>query len=479
MPQNYITLARKTINMKKIYFSYILVIVSNLPIFAYAGGFQTLYDQRMLMDWKSKVEYALPYNLNEKIIGELRGEEPKMVQRVQLVLNKTEQWNEPFSCYVKYSLEPNGSISHIHISLTTLRFWQDICLAHAWLVTNNYSLETIGAYMSMMKYRVTEDGDNPKGQYTPPLEALKIPSNAFDSPGVTDLYDKLFNSSIMFIMAHEIGHIRYRHKHAERRKTETKAQYQKRKYEKSRKDETEADEFALELMRRIKMPPMGMLYFFSTYAHFVKTRSDFRNEKEYYEYLMNQTHPLEGNRIIALGEGMKLRAKDFAQIQDNPTLFLKVFEDIGSKIIEIGKNLNSPSIQIAMTLQGKSTKLQALAPRSSEQSAVKAYGVPSQNPNYVFNGIYSGNITDKSGSAEVNLVLFQNDKSVRGIFTQGIGVAYIDGCVKGDLFEFDWEWYNYKGKGIFKNTNKGERLTGKWGTNGSKTNRGKWNISRK
>jgi hypothetical protein len=451
--------------MKKIYCICMLTIIVNIPVLAFAGGFETLYDKHMLREWKSNIEYSLPYNLNEYLIGNLRSDEREMVERVQFVFNETEKWGEPFCYFVRYSSKPNGSISRIHFSLTTLRFWRDICLSYAWLESNGYSIETIGAYMSMMKYRMMVDGYNTNKQYTPPLKALQIPHNAFDYPRVVDLYDKLFNSSILFVIAHEIGHVRYRHK--------------SNTFEESRRNEEQADKFALELMRRINMPPMGMVYLFTTLAHFVKNQSDFYDKGQYKEYLMSQTHPLEGNRVIGLGEGIKQRSKDFARIQNNPGQYLRVFKSLGEQIIEVGNNLNTPSMQLAMTLQGASTGLKSLTPRRPGQASVNAYGVPQHNSDYTFNGIFSGNITDKSGSASVDLVLKQNGKSIIGVFTQGIGTAYINGRVKGDILEFNWEWGNSKGKGFFKSNNKGKNLTGQWGINRSKTGRGKWIVRRK
>ena len=153
------------------------------------------------MDWKPKVEYAIPYELKSKLLSSLTPEESNRVRRVSLVFNQNERDYEPFCYYVKYSTVPGRDVSQIHISLTTLRFWRDICLAYAWLDINGYSIETVSMYMSMMKHRMMKDGKNPVGQYTPPLEALKIPSNAFDDQRVGDLYDKIFNSSIYFIIA--------------------------------------------------------------------------------------------------------------------------------------------------------------------------------------------------------------------------------------------------------------------------------------
>lgn len=450
--------------MKKPFFVYLIITVVSLPAFAFAAGFQTLYDPQMLLTWKSKVEYAMPYELRDKFLGSLREEESRMVQRVQLVFNLTEESCEPFCYYVKYSPTPDSSVSKIHFSLTSLRFWRDICLAYAWLETNGYSIETISMYMSMMKYRMLLDGDNPTGQYTPPLNALKIPEDAFDDPRVGDLYDKLFNSSTYFILAHELGHLRYRHNSTT--------------FAESRSNEAQADNFALEVMRRVNIPPMGMTHFLSACAHFVKCRADFNNDKDYQEYLMSNTHPLDGNRAISLGNGIKDRSENFARIQSNPILYTQVFKNLGDQIINIGENLNSPSIQLAMTLQGESTTLSALAPRRPGQSNVNAYGVPPANPNYAFHGIYTGKITDLSGSANVDLVLFQNGNSVRGVFTQGLGVAFIKGHVNEDMFVFDWEWSNSKGKGIFFTNDKGKNLTGQWGINKLKTGRGKWDVSR-
>ncbi len=449
------------------YFNYLILclIMTIVPASSIAAGFETLYDSQMLMKWKATVEYSIPYELREKLLGSLNNEESRMVQQVKLVLNQAEKGNEPFCYYVKYSPTPDGRVSKIHISLATLRFWRDICLAYAWLETNGYGIETVSMYMSMMKYRMMVDGQNPRGQYTRPLEALRIPKNAFDDTRVGNLYDKLFNSSIYFILAHELGHVRYRHNATS--------------YSQSRRNEAQADEFALELMRRVNIPPMGMAFFFTAYAHFVKNQSDFNKIEDYQKYLMSDTHPLEGSRAIALGNGIRKRSNNFARIQNNPILYRQVFKNLGTKIIKIGKNLNSASTQLAMTLQGSSTTLKALAPKRPGKSNVSAYGIPHPNSNYAFHGIYKGKITDLSGSADVDLVLYQNGKSVRGVFSQGLGVAFIEGHVSNDRFVYNWHWSNSKGKGFFSADRNGQYLTGHWGNNKSQNNRGKWELIRK
>ena len=75
----------------------------------------------------------------------------------------------------------------------------------------------------------------------PPLAALGIPDEALNDREVEDLFQKLYGDTMVFIMAHELGHLFHKHS-------------ANVSMERSRQQESEADAFAVELMARLHAP---------------------------------------------------------------------------------------------------------------------------------------------------------------------------------------------------------------------------------
>ena len=58
--------------------------------------------------------------------------------------------------------------------------------------------------MSMFKYK-------PGANFPSPLKASQRPDNALKDPWVDEYWLMLFDCGVVFIMAHELGHIVYHH----------------------------------------------------------------------------------------------------------------------------------------------------------------------------------------------------------------------------------------------------------------------------
>ena len=110
----------------------------------------------------------------------------------------------PLNFSSKYSAISNVVVTPIF----SLLFLEDLCTAYAWLYKNGYGLETVDEYLTMLQYRPRSDFG---GRYPSPLEALGIPISTVDDPSLQGLGLRFRNSMYAFIMAHEVGHILYRH----------------------------------------------------------------------------------------------------------------------------------------------------------------------------------------------------------------------------------------------------------------------------
>ena len=166
----------------------------------------------------------------------------------------------------------------------SLLFFEELCVAMAWLQVNGYRLETVEEYVAMLKYK---DARAFGGRYAAPLKALGIPVNAVSDPKVNDLSLRFRNTGYAFILGHELGHIRYQH-----------AGYDGVPLAVSQANERQADRFGLDLMRRTSTIPMGAMLFFQAGIYYFDNRADFPSDAAWQAYLSRSaTHPLTVDRL--------------------------------------------------------------------------------------------------------------------------------------------------------------------------------------
>jgi predicted Zn-dependent protease len=135
------------------------------------------------------------------------------------------------------------------------------------------------------------------------LEALGVPPDAYKTDKrVDELSLSLRNEAFAFIIAHELGHIRYAHKPLD----QISAQQ-------AQADETQSDAFALDIFLRTKTPPLGPVLFFQAQVYNLLHPVDLgRTEQERSSALLQMTHPLTTERIRKMSdfiEGPLTRAR--------------------------------------------------------------------------------------------------------------------------------------------------------------------------
>jgi hypothetical protein len=237
----------------------------------------------------------------------------------------------------------------------SLLFFEDLCTAYAWLWANGYRLETVEEYVTMLKYK---DAAGFGGRYLPPLRALQIPTNALDNPKVNDLSLRFRNTGYAFILGHELGHIRYQH-----------PGYKQVPVAVSQANEEQADQFGLELMRRVSEIPMGAMIFFQSAIYYFENRSDFNSDQQWQDYLQNvATHPLSAHRLKAMATRLSEAAPDFARGQPNRNSAIETVTFIGSGFKEFAEFLDDPTLQRVMRAKAEKSGISSLAPRRDRES---------------------------------------------------------------------------------------------------------------
>ena len=237
----------------------------------------------------------------------------------------------------------------------SLLFFEDLCVAYAWLQRRGYRLETIEEYVTMLKYKEAAAFG---GRYPTPLKALGIPGDALTDPGVNDLSLRLRNTGYAFILGHELGHIRFQHPGNDAVPVAV-----------SQANETQADQFGLELMRRVSEIPMGALIFFQAGIFYFDNRADFPSEAAWQAYLSKEAnHPLTAPRLRALSSRVSALADDFARGQTNRAATTETIRSIGDQFAEFAMFLDDPTLQRVMRAKAERSSPATLLPRRERET---------------------------------------------------------------------------------------------------------------
>jgi hypothetical protein len=204
-----------------------------------------MYDIRQLQQEKLRYEQHLGASYR-RIRSLLTAQERSALAGVRVEVPLIGgQTGSPFDFY---TMGQAGRAS-IFLPVLSLRFLEDMATAYAWLEHHNYSLGTLEEYITML--RVRNPSDFPGRRYPPPLDALRIPSDALFNEAVKSLALSLRDEAYSFIMLHELGHALYRSRGANSTSPGVPRPY-----------EAEADLFALTVLERADTIPMGIVLWF-------------------------------------------------------------------------------------------------------------------------------------------------------------------------------------------------------------------------
>jgi hypothetical protein len=256
-----------------------------------------------------------------------------------------------------------GYYSHSRTRVVTmpaisLLFFEELCVAIAWLQVNGYRLETVEEYVAMLKYK---DARAFGGRYPPPLKALGIPVDAVSDPKVNDLSLRFRNSGYAFILAHELGHIRYQHPGNDGVPVAV-----------SQANERQADQFGLDLMRRTATIPMGAMLFFQAGVYYFENRADYPSDAAWQAYLSKSaTHPLTADRLEGMSRSVSALAEDFARGQPDRAAAIETTRWIGDRFAEFAAFLKDQDLQRAIRAEAERSSVTSLKPRRERKTIAR------------------------------------------------------------------------------------------------------------
>ncbi len=231
----------------------LLLVLLFLPAEAAAQRWDGFYDRKTLVFWHGEMPPGIEENFREVLWPKLTPDERRRLGGVDLAF-PLENAQHPMNFYAS----PPGTKKTIILPISSLRFLADIALAYAWLNTSGYSIEPVTDYLAMLKYQWP---GGLAGRRYRPRDVLGIPDDAISNPRVARQFQQIFGTAVVFVLGHELGHHYYQHR------TDVTPEV-------SRRDEEDADRFAMELMRRIGDAPVGAVAFFNILAHLAPYASD-------------------------------------------------------------------------------------------------------------------------------------------------------------------------------------------------------------
>jgi hypothetical protein len=363
---------------------------------------------------------GLRSNFEQVLLPRLTDQQRRALRGVTLDLGQREYPRHPLNFYAAQG-------GRVVMPLSSVRLVSDLTLALAWLNRHRQPEKRVFDYVAMLAYR----GPAPDGVRAQPLTALGVPSDADSDPAVEALFQKMFGTMMVFVMAHETGHLFHGH----RGDVDST---------RSRDQESEADAFAIELMARIGAAPIGVSFYFMMSAPF--------------ECPGRSTHPLSGERITRLSRAVLDNGAVFVRDKPSPSRERQLIESIAAELQKVATLLDDPDVRAAARQVGMSSRIADFAAATPPGQGRRSIA------RQAFDGGYEGKWTDAKGtSLDIRMTLQRQGQTVRGTYEFGMGTVELEGTIDGDQLSYAWRWGSeYFGRGKLRSAADG-RLEGTWG----------------
>jgi IrrE N-terminal-like domain len=292
---------------------------------ASAQSVAELYPEEILASEQPRFQQRLGQIYRHGLWDFLDGPEKQALADVELRFPLVGANRNPFDFYAG----PERGRPTIWLPVLSLKVIEDLSISWAWRQVHGYSLEPFDEYVAMIKYRAPADFAG--GRYPDPLSALGVPTRIWEQePAVDDLSLRLRNSAWAFVLAHEMGHLLYRHPGNAAVDPKT-----------SQRHEAEADQFALDLLARSKTIPMGAVLWFQATVGFFPNRADFATEAAFLEWQQREaTPPVNPLRLQTLA-----LALDGAAGDSLAPAHAEVLRFIATRLLTIADTLAEPDMQ--------------------------------------------------------------------------------------------------------------------------------------
>ena len=222
------------------YLGFALVITTCAGEAVFGQNVSRLYPEKKLQADAARWSEQIQAEYRDTILPQLTDEERSALGTVKIEFPLSGPGGDPFSFYT----DNKGTI---YLPALSLRFFSDLCMANAWLNAHGYDGTTVRDYVGVLLREATL---SPGAPLPTVFRTLGVPDNAREESAVANRVDRNFGNTIVFLLAHELGHALKKHD------THSRDPVQKRR------QEIEADAVAIEVMRRIGQVPLGVEFWF-------------------------------------------------------------------------------------------------------------------------------------------------------------------------------------------------------------------------
>lgn len=424
-----------------------------------AADLSHLYDDATLAHWQERYGEAIRWNFETLVLGSLLPQERQALGPVRLDMPLRAEAAVQGSPLAFYA---GGDT--VTLPVFSIKFFDDLTLAWAVLWSGGHDLALIGDYLSVLKYREPVDFG---GRFPDPLTALDVPPDIWKTDAAVDhVAQNALKSALVWIMAHELGHLYHRH-----------GGYDGVSPADARAAEAEADAFANEIMRRIGVAPLGMAQFFTALVHLEPNRWDFPDPADFDAWqAREQTHPLTAERLQAIAADLTERPEDFARAEPDAAAATASLQAVSGELARLAGFLGDPDIHRIVKARAMAADLEGL--RHGKRATVE----PDATAALAFDGLYDGVFThptvDGPEDLPATMELRRRGDRVAGRFDFGGGPARLEGLVVDDVLEFRWTWGLVEGSGRLRAQENGEALAGDW-TMAGEEGIGRWDLRRR
>jgi hypothetical protein len=399
----------------------------------FAQNVSRLYSREKLEADAARSGEQIRAEYRETIQPQLTDTERSALSSIKVEFPVSGPNGDPFEFYT------DGST--IYLPALSLRFYADLCVANAWLNAHGLDGTTVRDYVGLL---FREAALSPRAPLRPVFHTLGVPDNAREEATVSNRPDRNFGNTIVFLLAHELGHAIKKHD------THLRDPVQKRKRE------IEAHQFAIEIMQRIGQVPLGLEFWLDVERIRHVAPIKFPTNTEWQKYLGGLDHPVTTERLEALTAAIEKAPDSFARNQTNQTLWTQRSKMLAQYFRLAAPFASNPIARTAEYLRVRELRLANLKPR---KAAFTVPGTTEQEPD--FNGLFAVRRTATNGAQDtVDLLLLRSGKEVMGGYSNGKVDGFVEGEIKDGVFDFRWREGALTGHGVAES--QGDALRGTW-----------------
>lgn len=297
-----------------------------MPLVANARDYSELYSPSILRSANNSYSSNIHAVLYQDVRGYLLPGEIRVLNETEL----RQPWDRTLDPF-EFSAYPDRGV--ILVPTLSIKFLDDLAIALAWYERFGCNKESVFDYVASLDFG--------EGKIQPPLATLGVPEKAYELDDyVDDVSQKTLKSATVFLLLHELGHVYHDHR-GYKDITAARAQAQ----------ETEADAFALKVLRRMHLPPLGMSVWFLA----VSMRDPAKPGSP------RQTHPMTADRLKAIADELRRNPDDFIEPENRGVWNADTIRAVANDIENIGKGISDPDMRLFLRERGRRATSELLA----------------------------------------------------------------------------------------------------------------------